>query len=361
MKIAILGTRGIPNSYGGFEQLAEDLSVALTKGGHELSVYQSSTHPFKPNNFKGVNLVRCYDPSGMIGTAGQFIYDLNSLLHARKQKYDIILQLGYTSSSIWSFLLPQGVKIINHMDGLEWKREKYNSLTKSFLKFAERLAVESGDVLISDSPVISSYLEKTYSVKPVYIAYGAEIPLTPDESILKNYGLSAQKYYLAIARFEPENNPEAIIQGYLESGSEFPLMMIGSTKNRFGTLLKKKFENERIRFPGALYAKAIIDSLRHYSLLYFHGHSAGGTNPSLLEAMAAGANICAHENPFNRAVLGEDALFFSSSSDIASILKLFILTNEGAEMRKRNLEKIRNLHQPEFIINCYNNLFVTPI
>src|SRR6187402_1988287 len=152
--IAILGTRGIPNHYGGFEQLTEYLAPALVKAGHSVTVYNSHHHPYKERSYKGVELIHCYDPEHILGSAGQFIYDMNCLIDARKRKFDVILQLGYTSSSIWGRLFPLGSVTIYNMDGLEWKRTKYSKPIRRFLLYAEKLAVRFSDFFISDSLVI---------------------------------------------------------------------------------------------------------------------------------------------------------------------------------------------------------------
>ena len=124
LRIAILGTRGIPNHYGGFENLAEHLAPALVRSGHEVYVYNSHNHPFRETLWKGVHIVHCYDPEFRMGSAGQFIYDLNCIRDARKRNYDVILQLGYSSSSVWGRLFPAKSVIVYHMDGLEWKRTR---------------------------------------------------------------------------------------------------------------------------------------------------------------------------------------------------------------------------------------------
>ena len=123
MKIAILGTRGIPNYYGGFEQFAQHLSEYLVNKGHEIIVYNSHTHPYQEGEWNGVKIVHCKDPEDKIGAAGQFIYDLNCIIDSRKRDFDIILQLGYASSAIWYFLFPKKAIVITNMDGLEWKKK----------------------------------------------------------------------------------------------------------------------------------------------------------------------------------------------------------------------------------------------
>ena len=187
MKIAILGTRGVPNYYGGFEQFAEFFSVYLVEKGHEVYVYNSHNHPFQEKTFNGVNIIHQHDPEYKYGTFGQFIYDYNCIMDSRKRNFDIILQLGYTSNSIWFFLLPKKSIIITNMDGLEWKRTKYSKPVQQFLKFAERLAAISSDYLVSDSLGIKTFLQNKYKKQSTYIAYGAHCFTTPNEEIIKQY------------------------------------------------------------------------------------------------------------------------------------------------------------------------------
>ena len=187
MKIAILGTSGIANFNGGFEQFAEFFSVYLAKNNHEVYVYNSSQHPFKEKTYNRVNIIHCYDPEHKIGTAGQFIYDFNCIIDSRKRNFDVILQLGYTSSAIWHRLLPKKSVIITNMDGLEWKRSKYSKHVQRFLKYSEKLAAKSSDYLIADSIGIHAYLNKTYGLDSQYIAYGAELFNNQDDKVLLEF------------------------------------------------------------------------------------------------------------------------------------------------------------------------------
>lgn len=319
MKIALLGTRGIPNNHGGFEQFAEYLSKFLAQKGHQVYVYNSHTHPYKEKIWNGVNIVHMYDPEDKVGTVGQFIYDFNCVLDSRKRDYDVILQLGYTSSSIWGSLLPKKSVIVTNMDGLEWKRSKYNKQVRKFLKFAEKIAISSSDYLIADSLGIQSYLRETYQVDSEYIAYGAEFFDTPDESCLEQYNVASYAYDLLVARLEPENNIEVILDGIVEAETSREFLVVGKHDTKFGTYLKSKFKNHhRIRFLGGIYNIEHLNNLRYYSNLYFHGHSVGGTNPSLLEAMASNSLIIAHNNVFNKSILEDDAFYFNSVSDVVT-------------------------------------------
>lgn len=321
MKIGIIGTRGIPNRYGGFEQFTEFIAPMLVQKGHEVTVYNSSLHPQQFSEWKGVRIITKKDPENRIGTAAQFLYDLQCILNCRKQNFDIILQLGYTSSSIWGFLFPRKSKIVTNMDGLEWKRSKYTPVVKRFLKLAEKWAVQQSDVLIADSIGIQQYMSTHYNKRSVFIAYGAEHFEAADAKPVVDFGFQPYEYNLLIARMEPENNIETIIKGHLLSNTKEPLLIIGSTANKFGEQLKKKYNSPYIVFCEAKYDINLLNHLRYYSNIYFHGHSVGGTNPSLLEAMSSGALIAAHENIFNRSILGDDAFYFSTSEDIAALLQ----------------------------------------
>lgn len=279
-------------------------------------------HPYQENTYKGVHIIHCKDPEDKIGTPGQFIYDLNCILDARKRNFDIILQLGYTSSSIWGQLLPKNALIITNMDGLEWKRSKYAKPVQRFLKFAENLAIKSSDYLISDSIGIQNYLSNEYSVHSKYIAYGANIFDTPDEKVLEQYNVEKHRYNLLIARFEPENNLETILDGVALSEQKDVFLVVGKHDvNKFGAYLKEKYLNSKnIRFIGGIYNLEHLNNLRYYSNLYFHGHSVGGTNPSLLEAMACKTLIVAHDNEFNKAILKTNAFYFKTAHHVKEFL-----------------------------------------
>lgn len=357
MNIAIIGTRGIPNHYGGFEQFAEYVSVGLVELGHQVTVYNSHNHPFKENNYKGVNLVHCYDPENRIGTAGQFIYDLNCILDTRKKNFDIILQLGYTSSSVWSRLFPKKSIVTTNMDGLEWKRTKYSKKVQRFLQFAEKLAVKHSDYLIADSIGIQNYLKEKYSKDSIYIPYGADIFKNPEKIYLEKYQVEDNHYNLLIARLEPENSIEIILDGVAQSTSTMPFLVIGNHQTKFGDYLKEKYkEVKSIRFLGGIYDFTALNNLRYYSNIYFHGHTVGGTNPSLLEAMSSSCLICANNNIFNKAILNDDALYFATSVQIKNILDTNI-KSQHLDYITNNIQKIQSTYTWGNIINQYLSHF----
>ncbi|GHT43707.1 glycosyl transferase [Bacteroidia bacterium] len=366
MKIAIISTRGIPNNYGGFEQFAEHLSVGLVVRGHEVLVYSPHFHPYKENSYKGVKIKHIYSPEPWLGSSiGSFFYDFNSLRDAlKKEKIDIIYEAGYTSivpAFIWFNI--KSIKspvVVTNMDGLEYRRSKFNSWARKFIFWEERQAVKHSHHLIADNLGIRDYYKEKYGKDARYFAYGANIAPHYNSAHLREFHLSENNYYLVIARLEPENNIEMIIEGYLQSRQSPPLIIIGKTNTAYGKWLQKKYAgNALIRFLGGIYDADKINALRRFSVAYFHGHSVGGTNPSLLEAMAAGCFVIAHDNPFNKAVLDTDALYFNSSDSIAQTLNHPVPDGAKAQFIENNLEKIRRNYSWEQLIEAYEAYFLS--
>ncbi len=313
-KIAILGTRGIPNMYGGFEALAEKLSVYLTEKGHEVVVYQTHNHSFSDSTFKGVRIKHCYNPEVWLGTFGQFGYDLLCQLDARKQNFDVWLHLGYTSNTIWGAIWPTQPLHISNMDGFEWKRTKYNPLVQKFLRWAEKQAVVRSKKLVADHPVIKSYLKATYNADATLIRYGAEHiePVKPNVALPDSFDL-------VMARMEPENNVQMALASQLHT--KRPLVIAGNTTNRYAKRLMKQFPNgKKIHWIGGVYNPAEAEWLRQHCVYYIHGHSVGGTNPSLIQAMASGCRILSHNNDFSRELLGDKSVgYYSNANELAAL------------------------------------------
>lgn len=357
MKIAILGTRGIPNNYGGFEQLAEYLSLGLVGKGHQVYVYSPHNHAYQKPTWRGVNILHQYDPEHKLGTAGQFVYDLNCIRDSHQHQFDIILQLGYTSSSIWGHLMPKSSLVITNMDGLEWKRTKFSPLVRRYVKYAERLAIKHSAHFISDSIGIENYLLREYNKPSTYIAYGANLMTEVREELLAPFGLEPYGYNMLIARLEPENSIETILEGVSRSVTPRPFLVIGNHQSKYGNYLKKRYTDSRIRFLGAIYDIDLLNNLRHFSNLYFHGHTVGGTNPSLLEAMASNCLVCANDNEFNASILQEDAYYFKTVEDIAHVLDN--VEKNQAEMSKieKNRDKIAKEFSWDLIVDAYEQCF----
>lgn len=359
LSIAILGTRGIPNYYGGFEHISEYVSAGLVKKGYSVTVYNSHNHPYTANSWNGVDIVHCYDPEYVIGTAGQFAYDFNCLMDARKRNFDVVLLMGYTSSSVWGHLYPPNSTIITNMDGLEWKRTKYSKPVQKFLKYAEKLAVKHSQYYISDSRVIRSYLQDKYNVDSRYIPYGADLFSEQEREQFDKSEVLKEDYFLLMARMEPENNIETILDGFNNSSSKKSFMVLGDTGNRFGKFITHKFKNDdRIHFKGSNFDNSVVRALQNNSYLYFHGHSVGGTNPSLLEAMASEALIAAHNNPFNKSVLNSDAFYFDNAAEVRHLVENVQRHDTERAMVKNNLQKIQYQFNWDVVINDYEDFII---
>jgi glycosyltransferase involved in cell wall biosynthesis len=359
LRIAILGTRGIPNHYGGFEHISEYVSEGLVKRGHSVTVYNSHNHPYQEKEWNGVQVQHCYDPEYLVGTAGQFVYDLNCVLDARKRNFDVVMFMGYTSSSVWGKLYPSKSTIITNMDGLEWKRSKYSPSVQKFLKYAEKLAVKYSQFYVSDSLIIKSYLGERYGIDSKYIPYGADLFSEEEREQVDNSEALKEDYFLLMARMEPENNIETILEGFNNSNSQRKFKVLGNTNNRFGKFITHKFKNDdRIEFKGSIYDTGKVRALQNNSYLYFHGHSVGGTNPSLLEAMASEALIAAHNNPFNKSVLHSDAFYFSNAKEVCNLVETVQRKEPEKTMVNNNLHKIKYQFNWEKIIDQYETFIL---
>ncbi len=367
MKIAFISTRGIPNNYGGFEQFAEYISVGLVARGHEVVVYSPHFHPYKEDNYKGVRIKHIYSPETWMGSSvGSFFYDFASLKDAlKKEQFDIIYEAGYTSivpAYIWFNVKKIKYPIFTtNMDGLEYKRTKFNKWTRKFIFWEERTTVRHSHYLIADNMGIHDYYKEKYGKESKYLAYGANIFDNYDKAVLREFGLTKEKYFLLVARLEPENNIEMAIRGYLNSNiHNVPLVIVGKTNTPHGKYLVKTYAvNPNVRFVGGVYNFDKLNSLRHFSFAYFHGHSVGGTNPSLLEAMASDCFILAHDNIFNRTVLKNNAIYYASDIQVTKILNNIntIVHNHKNEYIMANLEEIRNEYSWDKLVDQHEKYF----
>jgi glycosyltransferase involved in cell wall biosynthesis len=360
MKLAITGTRGIPNRYGGFEQFAEQLSSRLARRGHTVWVYNPSFHPVISDEYNKVKIIRKLSPEKILGPASNYLYDFLCLRDAVKRKADIILECGYaTATPAIRVLNFKKTLLLINPDGMEWQRPKWNLFTRKLIQISERISVKLANRFICDNPEIISYYKEKYFIDPIYIPYGADIFKNPDEQVLKRFNIQPFEYFLLISRFEPANNLGMIIQGFLNSGCEKKLLVVGDPLNALGRNLKKRFGSlTNILFTNNIFNQNILDNLRYYSKAYFHGHSAGGTNPSLLEAMSAGSLIISHDNKYNRYILKENALFFKTENDIIQILRS---EKDWMSIKKSLVEENRKIiekhYQWEDITDQYENLF----
>ena len=331
--IAVLGTRGIPAKYGGFETFAEALAIGLVQKGCTVTVFceQGDEEPF--DTYNGVHLVRIRAPR--LGPLSTIVFDLKCLLAARSG-FDIVYMLGYGAAPFCAIPRLFGRRVWINMDGVEWRRSKWSWAGRTYLRIMERVAVMVASRVIADAAAIRDHLEARYGRLPNcdVIPYGAHVASGADVSALAKFGnLTPGEYYLVVCRLEPENHVREIIEGFAASGSPYPLVIVGGTAEPnpyVRTLLG--LQSGHVRFVGAIYDQVLLGALRFHSRAYIHGHSVGGTNPSLLEAMGAGNVVVAHDNPFNREVLGEGGRYFAGPAQLADAIRQ--LDNlDGAERR----------------------------
>lgn len=316
MKIGLLGTRGIPNRYGGFEEFAEQVCKYWADSGHEVFVYCEDNENKEVFEYKKVNQV--FIKASKLPGLSQFIYDYRCTKHALTQNLDVIYHAGYATSVFGNLIFKKGVdgKLIYNMDGLEWKRSKFNRITRWLTKKLEKVAATSSAELVSDNKGIQDYLKSEYAVSSTLIEYGADII----NNEIVHFNGYPQVFDLVIARFEPENHIQEIIAAY-ENQKESTLVLVANTNTKLYKKISSRIEQaQNIIFNGPIYDKGELAFLRTNCRFYIHGHSVGGTNPSLLEALAGGCNILIHDNDFNKDVVGQHGRTWSNQIELENLI-----------------------------------------
>lgn len=344
--------------YGGFEQLAEIVSQYLVKKGCDITVYNPTDHPYRSDLYNGVKVKRIFSNEKLLKFMGMFVFDYLCLRDALRRDFDVILELGYHPAA-WFYFMRKGTKpkIVTHMAGMEWQRSKWNFFTRKFIRYLETLGVRKSDCIIADNYAMRDYFEKEYKASSYYVAYGAERLAIPQDSYLKEYDIDKYGYFMLVARFQPDNKIELTLDGYVKSGSAQPFLVVGSYDNKFGAYLKGKYKNcKNIKFIGGVYNYEKLSSLRYFSKLYFHVHSCGGTNPSLLEAMASSAYIAAYKNVFNTYVLEDDGVYYRTADEVARLIENYTDTDRD-KFIKANISKIEQEYNWGKVSEEYLRLF----
>ena len=361
LRVAILGTRGIPAGYGGFETFAEQLATRLAARGHQITVYAEAEGPVPPDaQYRGVRVRYRRRPHW--GGASTLAYDCACLWDACRG-YDLVYMLGYGAA--WACWWPRlfGVPVWINVDGLEWARSKWGKLARVYLRAMEWVSSRAPTRVLADAQAIADRYTRLYphGAPCSFIAYGADLvdQSQADASVPVQWGLVSGGYLLVVARPEPENHILEIIQGYLLHGGRWPLVVVGAVMG--GTAYQRQLlalAGEQVRFLGGIYDPAQLQSLRLHAACYLHGHSVGGTNPSLLEALACGNWVLAHDNPFNREVARTSAVYFSSPEELAAGIEQCV-TATAAERLARSQQArriVQEYYTWEDIANAYETL-----
>ena len=362
MKIAILGTRGIPSGYSGYEAFAEEISTRMVNGGHELIVYaHKNMIRNKVKYYRGVRLY--YLPSLRGKNTSQFSNSLISTLHVIFIKRpDIVLFCNAANGPFGLLLKLAGIKCAINVDGLEWLRPKWSNLAKKYFKFSALLATKFFNVIVTDAKGMRDIYKKEFNCDSVNIAYGANPSFSENPDLLKDFNITLNQYYLIASRLVPDNNADLIIDAFLKSNSKLKLAIAGGTnyKNDFEMKLRAIKDN-RLVFLGHIDSSEVIKELHCNAFAYIHGHQFGGTNPALLKALAYGNCILALDTVFNREVLdnGKYGILFEKNvnSLVDKINYLEANQNEVEKFRNISRERIIENYTWEKITNQYIDLF----
>ena len=353
-KVFIIGTVGVPACYGGFESLVENL-LDYTPEDVEYTVFCSGKKYNKHiETYKNAKLVYLnMDANGK----DSILYDFQSMKIAITNKADVLLILGVSGCLFLPFIRQKfDGKIITNIDGLEWKRDKWKWYAKGLLKFSEKQAVKYSDIIIGDNKGITDYVKSEYKKEAVLIAYGGDhVSKEIDKSLYNKYPFCREEYAVTVCRIEPENNIHIILEAF--SKCNYPLVLVGNwEKSEYGMELKRKYsECDNLHLLDSIYEAHTINWIRSNARLYVHGHSAGGTNPSLVEAMCLGLPIFAFDCIYNRATTNNECLYWKNTEELQELLvsKMDILKNIAGKM----LEIGKERYSWSIIAKLYNQLY----
>ncbi len=316
LRIALIGSRGVPANYGGYETFMEELSTRLVGAGHRVTVYCRSHHtPRSTRHHRGVELVVL--PTIRTKHLDTPVHTLLASLHValrqlQRRGFDAALMVNGANALFVPLLRAVGVPTALHVDGIERRRAKWGALGRAVYALSERLACIVPDALITDADVIERHYLDLYDAPSTVIAYGVEPDPLPPGEWHRRLGLEPARYFLYVSRFEPENNPHRVAQAYRAVGGELPLVMVGGAP--YANDFIESFTRDadpRIRFPGAIYGEGYRELLSS-ALAYIHATEVGGTHPALVEAMGYGNCPVVNDTPENREVAGDHALYFDA-------------------------------------------------
>ena len=358
-RIAIIGTVGLPAKYGGFETLVEQL-IPHIENDFDITVYCSSKFYKKEErkSYHGKAKLK-YLPFKANGIQS-IPYDILSIFHAAF-KSDMLLILGVSGCLVLPFVkFFTRKKVFVNIDGIEWKRNKWNYFIKTFLRYSEIFAVETAEAIITDNQVITDYMETAYNYKSHLIEYGGDqaqyVPVTNNAII--DYHFLSSKYAFTVCRIEPENHIHMILDA-MSQQTQLQLVIIGNWKNsEYGIGLKEKYGNiEHIHLLDPIYELEVLNRIRSNCYVYLHGHSAGGTNPSLVEAMNLGLPIVAYDVMYNKETTEKKAVYFNNTNELMEIINQLDDTTRK-NLADKMLEIAKRRYTWEVIANKYKTMLL---
>jgi glycosyltransferase involved in cell wall biosynthesis len=360
LKIAILGTRGIPANYGGFETFAEECSAGLVARGHQVTVYGRSHYvPRLLKSHRGAALVVL--PTLKWKYSDTVVHTFLSILHAVIRKYDMIL-LCNAANSIFAWI-PRifGIPVVVNVDGIERRRQKWNWLGKAYYHLGEYFSVWFSNALVTDAQVIQKYYRDRYGAHSIFIPYGATTEKPPSHEILDQLGVAPEEYFLYVSRLEPENNAHLVVEAFEKVRTPKRLIVVGDAPYAKEYILKvHATQDHRILFPGAVYGEG-YRQLQAHAYCYIHATEVGGTHPALIEAMGQGNIVIVNGTPENAEVLQNAGLLYQKNNvpDLTRCLQEVVDHPEKySEFKIAAIERARTAYSWDSVIRQYEQLFM---
>jgi glycosyltransferase involved in cell wall biosynthesis len=354
MRIAMVGTRGVPARYGGFETCIEEVGRRLVERGHEVRVYCRGEMS-AGDSYLGMSLV--HRPALKKKSLETLSHTALSAQHLALHRTDVALVFNAANAPFLPILRARRIPLATHVDGLEWKRAKWGANGRRYYRGAEALSVRWSDALIADAQGIADYYAAEFGADTELISYGAPILDNLGAEKLAELGLTAGEFHLVVARFEPENHVAEIVEGYVRSDAQFPLLVVGSAPYADAyTSRISELADDRVRLLGGVWDQDLLDQLYANSLTYLHGHSVGGTNPSLLRAIGAGAATIAFDVSFNREVLGDSGEFFSDPVSVSELISAAEQDRDATLLRGKAAQVRAKAYDWDDIANRYEEL-----
>lgn len=356
MNVALLGIRGVPARYSGFETAAEEVGRRLVDRGHSVTVYCRGQGTV--TEYLGMRLVHL--PTLRLKVTDTLVHTALSMVHLQRRPPDVAVVFNAANAPLLPLARARGVPVAVHVDGLEWQRAKWGPTGRRYYRSAERLAVRWADALIADAHGIQQYYQDTYGAPSSFIPYGAPILTDARADLLAPLALAPHRYHLIVARFEPENHVDVMVRGFARSASPHPLVVVGSApySGAYTAELRRLAEADpRVRLLGGVWDQELLNALYANAATYLHGHSVGGTNPTLLRAMGAGAPVLAFDVVFNREVLGDTGLFFGDADALACLIDQQEAAGEArVERGRRGRDRAAELYDWDDVTHGYERL-----
>ncbi|HNZ19067.1 MAG TPA: DUF1972 domain-containing protein [Candidatus Hydrogenedentes bacterium] len=360
MRIAILGTRGIPANYGGFETFAQELSVRLAERGHEVCVYcRRFNYPEPMRKYRGVHLVTL--PSIHTRALDTLSHALLSTFHVLLNRADVVLYCNCATSCFAWMPRLRGMKVVMNPDGLEWERVKWGWGGKTFYRLSEHLAAWFPHRLVSDSHVIQEYYRERFGCDSDFVAYGADIvERGAGWEMLEEFGIEPERYFLYVSRLEPENNAHLVVEAFEQVDTDMHLMVVGSAPFADEYIRRLTRTNDkRVIFPGALYGD-VYRALRANAYVYVNAMEVGGTHPAILEAMGAGNCVLVSDIAYNVEAVAEAGVQFKSKDMDDCRAKMQWLVDHPDDVRRfreHAVERVRTQYSWDNVVSEYERLF----